>query len=46
MKRFWMKGQQNKVYELKGLTRYRNKVLHGQFLKGTEEVRAGSDSWD
>ena len=27
------------------LTRYRNKALHRQFLKGTEEVR-DPDSWD
>ena len=28
-----------------GLTRYRNKALHRQFLKGTEEVR-DPDSWE
>ena len=29
----------------KRLTRYRNKALDGQFLKGTEEMR-DQDSWD
>ena len=29
----------------KPLTRYGNNALHGQFLKGTDEVR-DKDSWD